>query len=160
MAKPFIQLHLNQERRFRRLWAWFVAPAILVAVAAMAWLLTNHSHRPILASCLMIATVAWTLWQFAGASAWGIIISGLAAAILSAGFWTPVSPGIFSNSKPCRVHGWRSTTFCACRDCFPCSLDQEPIAMRRQLRRLHDHSVYRGDLLDIVRHHGRLLYRV
>ena len=73
-------------------WAWHIVPGMLAAVAALALPLTLYAHRPILASCLMVGVVVWTLWRLLGANAWGVVLWGLAGVILSAGFWTPVSP--------------------------------------------------------------------
>jgi hypothetical protein len=82
---------LKQEQWFRRQKAWLIALTLLGVVAAMAWLLATQGERPIPASCMMIAAMGGILWRLGGANAWGTLLWGLAAAVLSAGFWTPAS---------------------------------------------------------------------
>jgi hypothetical protein len=76
----------------RRWVSWLAALLELGAVGVAAWLLTVYARLPILASCLAIAAICWTLFRFGGAYVWGVVFWGFAAAILSAGFWTPETP--------------------------------------------------------------------
>jgi hypothetical protein len=69
--------------------AWLGVPLGLAAVGAAAWALTTYARSPIAASCLTIVAICWTLFRFGRANLWGVVLWGFAAAILSAGFWTP-----------------------------------------------------------------------
>ncbi len=78
----------------RRRRAWFLAIVVLAVAGAAAGLVAVYAHDPISASWVMIVAVGLTLFQFAGASrasGWGVVFWIMAAAILSAGFWTLAS---------------------------------------------------------------------
>jgi hypothetical protein len=81
----------TMEPSSRRWETWLGVPVGFVVVGVAAWLLTVYAHAPIVAAWLVIAAVGWMLSRFGKASVLGIIVWIAAAAVLSAGFWTPVS---------------------------------------------------------------------
>ena len=92
---PADNLQLMQERRFHLWRGWLGETSVLMAAGAAAWLLTLYTHPPILAACLLIAAIGWTLFQCAGASVPGIVSWMAAAATLSVALWTPISIDVF-----------------------------------------------------------------
>ena len=76
-------LRLTQRRWSWRRRSWLGVTAVLVG----AGLLTIYAAYPVLASCLIIVAIGYTL-QFAGANLPGVFVWIAAAAMLSAALWT------------------------------------------------------------------------
>jgi hypothetical protein len=60
---------------------WLLGLSVLVAAAAVAWLLAAYVHAPWLASCVLVAAIGWVLYRLAHVSRVGIVLWCLAAVV-------------------------------------------------------------------------------
>jgi hypothetical protein len=86
-------LQLKQQGNFRWRRSWLGVTGVLVVAGVGGGLLTIDAEHPVLASCLIIAAVGYTLW-FAGANVPGVLLWIVAAAMLSVAVWA-TSHGAF-----------------------------------------------------------------